>query len=407
MPVRKLLPLALALFLTGLSPVSPVRSAEHPAAKASLMPDFQESFNQEMEGYLRQTLGRSPINFSLNVQPKATSVYELSLPSHLQRDTLLHITVDLSSGKPRLRGRIYSAAEKTLLVSAISLAYGTPSQVAIETFPFSAIAKDYAITRNQADLYVKPQAVAGDNLATQARLGTPVQILDYSPDRKFALVRIEDDGYIAWIQRKDLLEGEQNWYNDWLKHRQVLIMHPVSQPVALPVGTRLKLLSDLDSRLTAALPDGRTVSLSKQDVVLNTPGKLPTAEALLKTARYYLPKAPQGGGSYLWGGTYGTRLDCSGFVQTVYRLNGVYLPRDADQQKGFTQRVGNTLKQMNELKPGDLVFFSGNGKYPTHVGLYIGNNQVIHSSPKGPYSGVKISTLSGGGEYDKFLQKIY
>ena len=410
MSVRKLILTALLMGLGSSYHVTLPARAE--TARPAVSADFQKQFNAQMEAHLRQTLGRSPINFSLEVKPKAAacqgcSSYHLGLPSHLQRDTLFDVTLDHDGSAPVLKGRVYSLREKELLVKSVTAEMGQPKLVSIETFPFSNVGKDYAITRSQADLYVKPQAVAGENLATQARLGTPVRLLQYSPDGKFALARIEDDGYIAWIQRKDLIEGEQTWYQDWLSKRQVLLMKSVNKPVALPVGTRLKLVHQSGATVSAVLPDGKPVQLSKADVVINQPGKLPAADVLLKTARYYLPKGPQGGGSYLWGGTYGTRLDCSGFVQTVYRLNGVYLPRDADQQKGFTQRVADKLAQVAELKAGDLVFFSGNGNYPTHVGMYIGNHQVIHSSPKGPYSGVKINTLVGGGDYDLYLQKIY
>lgn len=411
MLLRQLIPLAVTLMLTGLT--TGVEAATQPAAQtaasrqAQSLQTFESDVNQSLETYLRKATGRSPIGFSLTVTPKGAGIYEIGVPAAVQRDTLLQLQLDLRNAQPRLSGRVYSQAEKDLLLQAVTQAFGAPAQAQVETFPFQAVGKDFAITRQQADLYVKPQAVAGENLATQARLGTPVRILDYSPNRQFALVRVEDDGYIAWIQRKDLIEGESGWYRDWLDHRQVLVMHPISQPTPLYVGTRLKLVKDQGATVTAALPDGRSFQLAKRDVVLNSPGKLPPADQLLKTAYDYLPKAPQGGGAYLWGGTYGKTLDCSGFVQTVYRLNGVYLPRDADQQKGFTQRVGNTLAEIAELQPGDLVFFSGNRKYPTHVGMYIGKGQVIHSSPKGPYSGVKISTLIGGGDYDKFLQSIY
>lgn len=94
-------------------------------------------------------------------------------------------------------------------------------------------------------------------------------------------------------------------------------------------------------------------------------------------------------------------------MQTVFRVNGVYLPRDADQQKRFTQPVANTLQQIAELQPGDLVFFSSHGKWPTHVGLYLGQDQFIHASAKGQYDGIKINSLRGGSTYDQYLQKIY
>lgn len=401
-----------ALFvLTAALLSTPSLMAPSPAAAVdtSAVTKLQQSLSQQLESHLSQKLGRSPVKATVEIKPAGCNgCYSLNIPGYLQRDTVLNVNLSFTGNSPVLRGRVYSAAERDLLVKAVSNSFGKPSSISIETFPFSAVGKDFGITKGPADLYVKPQAVAGENLATQARLGTPVRLLEYSPDKKFALVRVEDDGYIAWIQRSSLVEGEQGWYQDWLNKRQVLLMNQVSKPYSLHVGTRLKLVSNNGASVQASLPDGRPVTISKNDVVINQPGKLPTADTVLATARKYLPKAPQGGGAYLWGGTYGTRLDCSGFVQTVYRLNGVYLPRDADQQQGFTQDVAPTLARISELKAGDLVFFTNSKRdHATHVGMYIGNNQFIHSSSKGPYNGVKISTLSGGGEYDKMLQGIY
>lgn len=383
------------------------------AASGSLA-QLKTTLNQKMAIYLSQSLGRSPVLFDLSVKSEGAGCercgshhFSLKEALRLDRDTVFDTTLSFKNQQPMLSGRVYDAKERDILVQAVTQTFGKPLEVKVETFPYASVGKDYAITRQVADLYVKPQAVAGDNLATQARLGTPLRILQYSADKKFALVRVEDDGYIAWIQRKDLIEGEQGWYQTWLNGRSVLVMTPISKPLSLHMGTRLRLLKDQGASVQAALPDGKPLTLNKADLVISKPSKLPAAEIVLKTAKLYLPKALQGGGTYLWGGTYGKTLDCSGFVQTVYRLNGVYLPRDADQQKGFTQRVGDTLAQIEQLKPGDLVFFSGNRKYPTHVGLYLGNYQFIHSSSKGPYNGVKISTLKGGGEYDQMLQKIY
>ncbi len=76
---------------------------------------------------------------------------------------------------------------------------------------------------------------------------------------------------------------------------------------------------------------------------------------------------------YLWGGRHFSGIDCSGFVQVVYKCSGVQLPRDASQQ----QKVGKAIAFM-DLFEGDLVFFESNNRV-THVGIYMGNGQIIHS----------------------------
>lgn len=372
---------------------------------------LSQELSVALENYLKSTLKREKIGVEIIpvALPPNDDIFQLSVPNHVQRDTLFQVKVRYQQGYPVLEGRVYSAAEQHLLAETAQKIFTQGVKLQLEHFPYSQIDPDYAISiQPGSSLYVKPMAVAGDNLATQIRLGTPLEILQYSEDRKFALVRVVDDGYIAWIQRSHLLETSLETFQSWRLNRQVLLMQTVSSPRLLYLGTRLRLLEKHRDRVLAALPDGTPLQLPAEAVRIEAgPPAQPNLEAVIRTAQQYLPQGPQGGGPYLWGGTLGKSLDCSGFIQTIFRVNGIYLPRDADQQMYFTQRVANSLKDLSELKPGDLVFFSGNRKYPTHVGLYLGAGKIIHSSPKGAYSGIKINTLQGGGEYDRYLQGIY
>jgi cell wall-associated NlpC family hydrolase len=80
----------------------------------------------------------------------------------------------------------------------------------------------------------------------------------------------------------------------------------------------------------------------------------------------------------LWGGTSGKGVDCSGFVKLVFYARGIILARDASQQARYGEAVDFTNR--NNLQPGDLLFFGRTAQRITHVGIYLGNGDFIHSS---------------------------
>ncbi len=90
---------------------------------------------------------------------------------------------------------------------------------------------------------------------------------------------------------------------------------------------------------------------------------------------------------YLWGGTTTNGIDCSAFVQTVYRRAlGIELPRTSIMQS----TVGEEVKR-EDLQFGDLVFFNTMGRRISHVGIYVGEGYFAQSSSSG---GVKVSSLN-------------
>ena len=79
---------------------------------------------------------------------------------------------------------------------------------------------------------------------------------------------------------------------------------------------------------------------------------------------------------YKFGGTSFIGIDCSAFVQKVFSLVNIQLPRTAKEQ--FT--AGNLVKKEN-IDIGDILFFKTYASFPSHVGIYLGNNLFIHASP--------------------------
>lgn len=132
------------------------------------------------------------------------------------------------------------------------------------------------------------------------------------------------------------------------------------------------------------------VTMPKAEV--NTPAqKTAMRESLIQTA-YRFEGVP-----YKWGGTSAaTGFDCSGYTMTVYRLNGLQMPRTAREQfaKGYSVKK-------SQLKKGDLVFFDTMKKgYASHVGIYLGNGKFIHA----PRTGKSIEEANFNSDY---FQKCY
>ena len=91
------------------------------------------------------------------------------------------------------------------------------------------------------------------------------------------------------------------------------------------------------------------------------------------------------GNRYVWGGTSLTNgIDCSGFTMQIYARYGISLPHHAASQPGYGTRIS-----VSDAQPGDL-FFYGSGSTISHVGIYIGNGQIVHAS--NARTGIKISS---------------
>jgi len=104
---------------------------------------------------------------------------------------------------------------------------------------------------------------------------------------------------------------------------------------------------------------------------------------IVKTAESYV------GLPYRWGGSSPEDgFDCSGLTMSVYKLNGLNLPRSSKEQYASGNPVG-----LSNLEKGDLVFFKiSKGKKVSHVGVYVGNGKFIHAPGKG--KNIKIDSLS-------------
>ena len=247
-------------------------------------------------------------------------------------------------------------------------------------------------------------------LVTQALMGTPLKVLDEV--NGWYLVKCPDH-YLGWVDDGGVAFYNNDSYEEY-KHTEKLIVtrlsgsvyseksaqsEPVSDVVA---GDLLTLNGSSGGFFHISLPDGRTGFLDQNDgMPFNDflASRHPDGSALVSTAESMM------GIPYLWGGTSAKGMDCSGFTKTIYFMNGLILPRDADQQAEVGVTV-DSLKKFSTLQPGDLLFFgrkSAGTAGITHVGMWIGHMQFINSSGM-----IKIASMDSTSEdFDSYNYNRY
>ncbi|NQX85941.1 MAG: C40 family peptidase [Flavobacteriaceae bacterium] len=210
-------------------------------------------------------------------------------------------------------------------------------------------------------------------LVSQILYGELFKVLEQR--KTWSRIRLQHDNYEGWIDNKQYLHISEMDYNTYCSMPHTYATDLVEYVACkknhlypITIGATVHTIALLDHEF-----DGHFISGVKPK------------EDLLKTAFSYL-NAP-----YLWGGKTPFGIDCSGFTQMVYKLNGYTLKRDASQQA--TQ--GEALSFIEESEPGDLAFFDNNEGDIIHVGIIMKDNFIIHAHGK-----VRIDRLDYYGVYN-------
>ncbi len=202
-------------------------------------------------------------------------------------------------------------------------------------------------------------------------------------------IRIVYDNYEGWVDEKQIFYLEEDEFNR-LNNAQCRYSKDLVEIIQDEQGNIIPVLFSSSMRLL------ENDQFSVGDKTFNYTGQLsnPTnkiqVSSIIEDAMILL-SAP-----YLWGGKSPFGIDCSGFIQTVFKANGVKLLRDSCQQASQGESVG----LMDEALPGDLVFFDNDEGVITHVGLMIEKDKVIHASGK-----VRIDSIDHHGIYNSELKK--
>ena len=197
-------------------------------------------------------------------------------------------------------------------------------------------------------------------LCTQLLFGDEYFVLEYSENNKWMKIHIVYDDYEGWIDIKQHTEvvAHQGFNHVIAAFNTMVTSGSITFPIT--IGSVLPELQQ------------NTLQIANHKFHIETTQPLysvhHTYADLQSVAQKYM-HAP-----YLWGGKTPFGIDCSGFVQQVFKICGIKLPRDAYQQ----ERVGKNVI-FGEQKAGDLAFFVGESGRVIHVGLMIDSETIIHA----------------------------
>ncbi len=220
---------------------------------------------------------------------------------------------------------------------------------------------------------LRAEASDPSELVTQVLYGETLKVLEER--KKWSRVRLAFDNYEGWIDNKQFSFIEEETFKELNSQTPLLSSDMVdfittkeNQLLSVPIGSTLNAMKLLNHTF-----EGKSIS-----------GKLDKSE-IINTALLYL-NTP-----YLWGGKTPFGIDCSGFTQMVYKLNGYRLLRDASLQAD----QGEALSFIEESEPGDLAFFDNAEGKIVHVGIIMEDNYIIHA-----HGQVRIDRLDHTGIFN-------
>ena len=236
---------------------------------------------------------------------------------------------------------------------------------------------------NLAIIPLRSEPSDKSEIVSQVLFGEHFQILDTL--KQWSFIKMQFDGYEGWVDSKQYQLISDSNFNQLSEEIPVLngdlieyVTNSTNVLIPIPLGSSISFLKNAQINSSNFEFEGTETTGKKEK------------SNLIKTAFMYL-NAP-----YLWGGKTPFGIDCSGFTQMVYKLNGYHLLRDASQQS----KQGEALSFIEESEAGDLAFFDNEEGSIIHVGIMMDDNYIIHASGK-----VRIDRLDHLGIFNAETNK--
>lgn len=215
-------------------------------------------------------------------------------------------------------------------------------------------------------------------LVSQVIYGESFKIIEQRAN--WSLIKLSFDNYEGWIDNKQLVEISETVYDSTISEANIY-------------SSDLIEFIQINNKGLLTIPFGSTLSSIKifdHSFDGNTTKTIQPKENLVKTSLLFI-NSP-----YLWGGRTPFGIDCSGFTQIIYKINGYKIDRDAKDQVN----LGVSLSFIEESDPGDLAFFDNKEGDIVHVGIIMEDNHIIHA-----HGQVRIDRLDQTGIYNVDTKK--
>lgn len=314
-----------------------------------------------------------------------------------KRTGVFEVKAEISGNKIILNGETDNKSAVNKLIDKITGELNLEIENNILVLPDTALkGKTYAIV-SVSVANMRKENDHDAEMVSQVILGSIVKVLKKKGG--FYFIQSPDD-YLGWVESGSLVLCDENEMNEWKKAKRIFYNElfgiiyskktKQSDPIGdIVVGAELKYLSKDGNWWKVLTPRGELGYVPLKEAIDKeqwAKTRKLNSDNILKTARRFL------GFPYLWGGTSSKGLDCSGFVKTVFYINGYMLPRDASQQAFVGEEIIPEENYRN-VKAGDLLFFGGKNKdgkvRVTHVAIYVKDYTFIHCSSYVQFSSLK------------------